>query len=408
MTNPAIPSLNSYIGEGAPAGVPGAGPTAAPPAPAGTLSLAPAVEPPAAGTTPTQPLAPTNVPVQPPVQAAPAQPAPQTPAAPAAPQSAIRAALESQGFEVPENLVTDEQVARHIAWQLDQSNSQEETRAPGMGGTSAASPQPGAQAPTSGASPPATTTPLRYNVSPEAQRLVDAGVLARGENGWQSTIQGIDPKYVSELNTQEAVRISNARRLTEQPLDFFKEAASELGLVDAESLKELREELTSLKESRQKETEAVENQMVDKWIDENRPHLFVNGDPNQGWTAYGSKYLDMEAKVKEWSGKANPLSRAEINRRTRQAMEDMGLTPQTMNAPAPQGAAAGTFQQPVSQPQPQPQPFAATLPAQPAGVVNTLPDYAAAAPAAAPAPILGKGGFPSLMAHIQADPNSLQ
>ncbi len=442
-----IPSLINNLAQAA--AVPPSGASA----PAGTLSLAPAVEQPAVGPTPVPPLNPGTQPAfstpavpQPPqtpmanvAPTAPSAPAQQAAAAPtpsvaeahrqaqlqaqqiidaqaqqlSTPQpaaqpaqqvvapapattSAMRAALEAEGFEVPADLTTDQAVIKHLAQQIDQSNAT--PQAPGM---EAASPQPGE---TSGvpSATPAATNPLHYEVSAEAKQLAEAGLLTRTEQGWQATIPGIDQRYVSEMNTQEAIQVSNAKRITTQPLEFLKDAASELGLVDSDAVKALRTEIDELKTLRQTEQALKENDRVDQWVEANKPHLFINGDPNAGWSPYGNKYLETESMVRGWF--PEKLSRGELNKRVLEVMNTSGITPQTYGVQ--QGAA---IQQPVAPVAPQPvAPFVATIPAQPQGVVNTLPDYASAAPAAEAPMRLGKAGYPSLFEHIAANPSHLQ
>jgi len=329
--------------------------------------------------------------------AAPVAPtAPAAQEAPAAPS--MRSELESVGFTIPSELQTNKEVIDFLAVQIDEANAVAESRpAPGMTGQppasqqSAASPSPGTAAAV--ADVPATTS-LNFNVSPEAQRLVDAQVIVKTPEGaWASTVPGIPEAYTAEMNTQEAMKVRNARRVTENPLDFVKDAAAQLGLADKTVVDGLKAEIDAMKNERQAANTAVAEGKVDAWVVKNAAAIFLGGNPDSGHTPYGQRFLDMEYNVKSWS-KGEQLTRPELHRRTLKMMTDLGITPESM------GAA-------VQPAQPVDQSFMGQAPAPQPGVRNNLQDYAAVAPPSAPKLHLGKGGYPSLMHHIQANPNQL-
>jgi len=389
-----IPHLSAHIDA---ASVPPGGGTA----PAG--QIAPAVEQPVATADQTAPPQPAHTPAPAPgMSKAPGMDGatPQSNAAVSTPQAApqrssVREQLESRQFEVPQHLTTDAQVMDFLAQQIDDSNAAQEQ-------PSAAPPQQGAgvaSAPLTPASPSEPLNPLKYKVSNEARQLVDAGILAKTEDGWAANVAGIDPRYAAELNTQEAVRIQNARRITEQPLDFFKDAANELGFVRSDDVKALQEELNVLRDERLQERQLTENAKIDSWIDSHADSVWINGDPQQGMAPYGAKFQEMEHKIREWAN-GEPLSRAELHGRTLKLMNDIGFTPESF---AMQGA-----DQPAAQESQPASTFMSTVPASQQGAQNRLHDHAAMQPPATPQVTLGKGGWPSLMNHIQTNPAQLQ
>jgi hypothetical protein len=148
-----------------------------------------------------------------------------------------------------------------------------------------------------------------------------------------------------------------------------------------------------MKQERQATASRAANDTVNKWVNENAAALFINGDQANGLAPYGEKFKQMEDTVKQWSRGEN-LTRPELHRRTLRMMSDLDITPDTVGAAA--GVPQSTDDSFMGQaPQPNPQ------------VHNTLQDFAAIKPPEPPTLKLGKSGLPSLMHHIQSNPNHL-
>ena len=308
--------------------------------------------------------------------------------------------------------MTDEQALEILAIQIDEANAIRSQApvtqpAPGMKPAGAPPATPPATPPAQSSSPQPEGSP---KLSADAERMVQAGLLVRGENGtWTSRNPALQ-SFADEYNRFEAYSQATARRLVTDFDGYFQERVGQLGVATVDTVKEMQTQIQSLQEQLARSQQEQGQSRVDQWAQENSSHLFVNGDQSQ-LTPYAEKYNAFAQQIDAMARQmGQSLDTVQIHDRTIEMLTAAGFSPQQsaqpQMAPAQQQPAnpyAQAAQQQPAYPQPmqvpaQPSPSFIQQAAQTAPRLqqNRLTEHIAQQPNGIPHLSTGKSGKPKL------------
>jgi len=314
--------------------------------------------------------------------------------------------------------MTDEQALDVLARQIDEANAIRDERANPQPAPGMQSVNPPIEVTTPAHIPATPATPENAGppkVSADAERMVQAGLLVRGEGGMWTSQNPALQSFADEYNRFEAYSQATARRLVTDFDGFFQERADQLGVATTDTVKEMQSQIEALQQQLAQSQQEQGQSRVDQWAQENSSHLFVNGDQSQ-LTPFAEKYnafaQQIDAMAKQMG---QTLDTAQIHDRTVEMLTAAGFTPEQLTQPQPQVAPA---QQPIPQPQPavaqQPYQQPAYVPPQPQTFMqqaaqtaprlqhNRLTEHPAQQPNGIPHLQTGKGGKPKLSSLIAA------
>jgi hypothetical protein len=315
--------------------------------------------------------------------------------------------FRSRGFTIPDGMTSSE-VMDAVSEQLDEANQIRQRAseggyrpAPGMqspqGQPSAAQAVPASQQSVSDRQSQSASPVSTKKVSDEAQAVARAGLVTRGENGWESSNVAFQ-QFADELNSYEARRQATLAQLADDPDEFIAQRTRQLGLPSQSVIDSLYEEVQSLKaQIREQSTSSVDREF-DSWVDQNQSSLFVNGDRNR-LTTYAQKYNEFASHVSDLaSDMGQELTKGDLHRRTLQLMKSAGqaLSPQSSGSPqssAPQPAPQSPFMQMASETPPR-------------SSHDRLVDYAAQQPTGSSYVPAGRQGLPSFRGIVNQIKNA--
>lgn len=317
--------------------------------------------------------------------------------------ASVREALKRRGFDIPEELGSDDAVLDEVAAMIDAANKVREDdtfrefqTARNEFNEWKRSRMSGGQQPSGGGPKPEPTStenkPTVKGLSQEARLLQQHGLVQKQSDGtWAAS----NPQFQSaadEINQFEArSRNASLKLITEianydDPKEWIAEVVKSVlqtnqpvPTKDIEELQALKAEIEAQKaEKRQAE--------VQKWVNDNASRLFVNGDMKAGLTQFGQVYQSYEQQAPP-EIQSDPLARHQW------VMKFMAPIESLFSLPHPT----------ASTPEPPPKPsLLGSAAARTNGPMNRLSNFQGAArEASSPQPILGKGKMPSLAGIVQ-------
>lgn len=396
IPNASLTNLVAQQQDTAPAPAPV--PPSVPATPAPVNGLASFETPPPSAPAVSAPAAPAPSP-----RAQPVSPSPfQQPAAPTVPQPAAASSFgdilrDQEGFtSLPEGM-SNEELAKVIGHQIDDSNRMEKEIEQYRQQSSAPKEAPQAAPQMTPAVPAAATSAsIPTQLSPDAEAVAQSGLVFKDESGAWAAKNPAFQQFADEHNRFDAYRQQVAHQIVSKPEEFFRQQAENLGVAKAEDVKILMSQVQTLREqlASQRQTEA-ESEMQG-FLDKNRPHLFVDGDVNKP-TEYTKKYNAFARQIHDMAkGFGQELDSTQVHSRTLQMLESAGVQLQPTQPHVSQPAS----QQTLSVEPPSFMQQAAT--SAPSAPVNRLPmtEYPSQNPGEYQVPI-GSGGKPNLTGIIE-------
>ena len=344
-------------------------------------------------------------------QAQPVYPSPfQQPVAPVAPQPAVASPSfgdilrDQEGFtSLPEGM-SNEELAKVIGHQIDASNRMEKEieqyRHQASAPQEAPQAAPGMTPAAPAAAPAAVPASIPTQLSSDAEAVAQSGLVFKDESGAWSAKNPAFQSFADEHNRFDAYRQQVAHQIVSRPEEFFRQQAENLGVAKAEDVQTLMSQVQGIREHLAYQRQAEAESEMQGFLDQNKPHLFVDGDVNQP-TEYTKKYNAFARQIHDMAkGLGQELDNTQVHSRTLQMLESAGVQLQPTQPHVPQPAATVTPQQvsPVGSPSFMQQ--AAT--SAPSAPVNRLPmtEYPSQNPGEYQVPI-GSGGKPNLTGIIE-------